>query len=121
MLPTMFMKPLTTPALRLPTSRQSSLLCSSRPIEQLPQLRQERVREDGLGQTFDSRVEDTVVRDGVFRISRHIKNLQLGPEHGEALGELPSAHARHHDVGEEHVDRARELLADEQRLASVLR
>ena len=89
--------------------------------QDLPHLPRERAGRDRLLEKGDARVEDAVLEDGVVGVAGHEEHLHLRPQRREALGELPPAHAGHHDVGQQQVDLRPVLLADEQRLAAVRR
>src|SRR3989442_268303 len=46
-----------------------------------------------------------VLYDRIPRIAPHVEPPNPGPLRGQAISEIPSRHARHHDVGQEQVDR----------------
>src|SRR5688500_6414610 len=81
----------------------------------------ERVGRDGLLQEVDACVEHAVMNDRGLRIAGDVQYPHARSERLHALDELATRHAGHHDVGDEQVDRTWILLADQERLAAVLR
>ena len=74
------------------------------PVEDLTELPTERLRREWFVQERDPRIEDAVVDDGLVRVPGHVDDLERRPSLDQPLGQLRSAAARHHDIGQEHVD-----------------
>src|SRR5262249_1961687 len=79
-------------------------------VQHLAELAQQRVRAHGLLEEGEPFVEHAVVDDRVARVAGLVEHAGVRPGPGEGLRERAPAHARHHDVGQQQVDRARERL-----------
>ena len=59
---------------------------------------------EGLAQEIGAGIEHPVMHDGVARIAGRIEHLEVWPFPARAIGQLPSGHLRHDDVGKQERD-----------------
>ena len=94
------------------------------------------LRVEDLADLADQRVErERLLQEGVrppsstrgspmrlVGVARHVDDLHVGPRRQQPLGERRTAHLRHHDVGDQQIDRAVvRLAATLERLDAVAR
>src|SRR5712691_7698663 len=94
---------------------------SLRRIEHLAHFPGQALRREGLLDESGARVQHAVVNDGIVSVARHEDHLEPGPLGGEPVGELATAHSRHHHVSHEQVVDAVVALAEPDRLGRVAR
>ena len=63
--------------------------------------------------------EHSRIADGLVGVPRHVDHLHVGARRQQPLGEGRPAHLRHHDVGDQQVDRSGRLRRRRERLVAV--
>src|SRR3970040_837256 len=79
------------------------LACDLYGLNRLAYPAREQVGREGLPE--HDRVRYALVGDGDLRVARHVEHLRLREDGRQMPGQLPAAEVRHHDVGQEQVER----------------
>lgn len=72
-----------------------------------------------LEEELNPRLDDAVANDAVVSVARHEQYLHCAARRGESFSEFPAAHSRHHDIGQQDVDRTCKLLRGIEGLDSI--
>ena len=91
----------------------------ARVIQDLASLAQQDVRGERLLKERKACVAHAMTDRRIIRVARSEKQFHLGSLERELLGQLSTAEARHHDIGEQEMDLGRELLGDEERFTAI--
>ena len=88
-------------------------------VEHLADLAQERVRRERFLKERHAGLQHAMVDDRVVGVALGEEQLHLRPLGHELLGEPASAHARHHDVGQQELNFGRKIVGNQQCFAAV--
>src|SRR5882724_10824896 len=89
-------------------------------LEPLADLVQQPLHRERLGEEGVDRDEHAGVADHLGGPARHEDRLRVRAHDEEPVRQLLAVDTRHHDVGDEHVDRALVIVRDPERLVAVL-